>query len=231
MKPDEILKDQASFTKYWYSFLRLSDNFIALDTNSTRIEKEKFLEKVMTGHFLPLRLTSEDTSVYKLYKINSQSDTLINIWLKDIGAGNLKYYRWEGKQLPIANFSDLNGMDYNQDKLKGKLFIIDFWFIGCRSCVQAMPELNRIVDNYKNRRNILFFGFAFDKKKELEKFLEKTDYHFTVISDTASSLAKKIGIVAYPTYLVVDRNFNIVKLIDGYHDLEILKELISKYEE
>jgi hypothetical protein len=65
--PAEILKDKTSFMKYLHT-LKLSEDFIALNTSSKIINKGKFLQEVSSGDSLPVRLTSIDSVYYKLYK-------------------------------------------------------------------------------------------------------------------------------------------------------------------
>lgn len=68
--PADILKDETSFMKYLPT-LKLSEDFIALNTSSKIITKGEFLEQVSTGAYLPLRLTSNDSVYYQLYEINT----------------------------------------------------------------------------------------------------------------------------------------------------------------
>ena len=45
---------------------------------------------------------------------------------------------------------DMNGNSYSLGILKGKVVVINFWFVECKPCVIEMPELNEIVEKYKS---------------------------------------------------------------------------------
>lgn len=220
--PVDILKDQTSFLKY-YNTLKLSADFIALDASSKIITRGEFLKQVSSGAYLPLRLTSKDSVYYKLYKINTPTDYMI--WIKDMGDREYKHYQMEGKTLPKFNFIDLDGRIYNQETTKGKIVVLKFWFIGCVPCVQEMPALNKLVNQYKNRKDIVFVSLAFDKKEDLKKFLVKTTFNYAVVANQKDYLIKDLGITSFPTHTVINKKGIVVKVLDSYKEMEsVLKK-------
>lgn len=220
-KPENILKDRPSFLNYRYTTLRLSDDFIALDTNDVVIPKGDFLEKIITGEYLPLRLNSKKRA-YRLFKIKGIVDHYIPSILRDIGVEELNNYKWEGKPLPAINFRDLNGNLYNKTTIKGKILVLNLWFVHCTNCVAEMPELNKLVDQYKNRKDICFLSFALDKEEDLKKFLKKTTFNYKVISDTAWYLYKPLGIRGFPSQILIDKEGAIVKIFSNFYSLQRL---------
>jgi peroxiredoxin len=130
--------------------------------------------------------------------------------------------------LPQINYRDLEGKKYNSDSIKTKILVLDFWFIGCTSCVHEMTKLNELKAQYKNRKDIIFAGIAFDKENALRKFMKKTDFQFDIISDTASYLDKKLGISSFPTEVVINDG-KVVKILDDEcHSLPDLKMVLKK---
>jgi hypothetical protein len=51
---------------------------------------------------------------------------------------------------------DINGNEYSLDELKGKIIVMNFWFVECKPCIMKMPELNEIVEMYKNNEDVIF---------------------------------------------------------------------------
>ena len=149
--------------------------------------------------------------------------------LQAIGTDEYKNFEWEGKPLPEINYVDLEGKKYDSETIKGKILVLDFWFIGCTACVAEMPKLNKLKAQYSNRKDILFAAIAFDKENALKEFMKKTDFHYDIISDTTSYLVKKIGINAFPTSVIINQEGNVIKILDDqYHGLEGLKEILRK---
>lgn len=226
--PEVALKPE-NFTGYWRMLLNLSQDFKGLDSSGEEISKSAFLQRVGTGKYLPLRLSSDSGSYYyKLYPIDQPIDDFTKYTLMGMGNETYKQFLWEGKDLPDIHFKALNGKIYNKETMHGKTVLIDFWFIGCTYCVQEMPKLNKLADSLKGK-NILFASIAFDEADSLKKFLKKIDFHFDVISDTAATLNKALGVRAYPTKVVVGKDGKIIKIIDDpYHEWENLMAVLGK---
>src|SRR6185312_613814 len=55
-----------------------------------------------------------------------------------------------GSEAPDFTVADLNGKMYKLSDLKGKTVVLNFWFTTCAPCVTEMPELNRLIEKYKN---------------------------------------------------------------------------------
>jgi len=53
----------------------------------------------------------------------------------------------------------MNEKTYSLSSLKGKIFVINFWFLECKPCVIEIPELNKIVEKHKSEE-VLFLAFA-----------------------------------------------------------------------
>lgn len=229
VKPEDVLRNQTSFVNYWASTMNLSCDFIALNDSSKQIPKADFYRRIATGNYLPVLLNSDSTTSYQLYKMNDTVDHYISTMLKGIGSDEYDHFLWEGKQLPAISFMDLNGKKYNSESMKGKIVVFDFWFIGCTACVHEMPKLNAIVNQYKNRKDILFAAIAFNKENDLKEFMKKINFDFDIISDTTSYLNKKLVVTAYPTQVIIDKEGKVVKILDDqYHSLKNLQEILKK---
>lgn len=218
--PADILKNINSFLKYSNAYLKLSEDFIALDSSSKVITKGEFLQQFSSGAYLPLRLTSNDTMYYKLYKINTSTDDYIPLLIKSMGEVEYKHYQMEDKALPMFNFVDLEGRIYNKETTKGKIVVLKFWFIKCQKCVEEMPALNKLVNQYKNRKDIVFVSLAFDQKKDLKNFLAKTTFNYAVVANQKDYLTKNLDVSYYPTHLVINKKGVVVKVVNSYEEME-----------
>jgi len=80
---------------------------------------------------------------------------------------------YEEKVEPAAPFSvtDIKGNTYTSEELKGKVVVLNFWFIGCAPCRIEIPGLNEMVKHY-DKEEVVFIAFALDGKEELKKFDE-----------------------------------------------------------
>ncbi|GEM_PF-3600272 len=68
-----------------------------------------------------------------------------------------------------------------------------------------MPELNALVNKYKNDDKLVFLAVTYDTKEIVDKFLSKRPFHYNIITDEEKTIIDNYGFTAYPTTLVIDK--------------------------
>lgn len=235
LEPRVNIKElESDFMKWWtyHSYnISLSSNFTGLNEQSDTIEKKQFLEKLITGNYIPLKL-NDGFETYKLFKLDSNAAKDIGNTIKNESLTKLKHLKMEGLPLPEFDFTDINGNSYNNENTKGKTIILKTWFIHCTACVAEFPELNEFVEKYKQRNDMIFVSLALDSKAELENFLQKKDFEYQVVPNQREFIMEKLNLQSYPTHLVVDKNGIIKKVANKASEmitfLENEKKLTEK---
>lgn len=107
---------------------------------------------------------------------------------------------------PVADFSvvDIDGNKYKLHDLKGTIVVLNFWFIECKPCRAEMPELNKLVQEYKDSTNVVFLAIALNSKKSLKKFLKNSPFNYTMIA-SGQEIADKYEVTSYPTHAIIDK--------------------------
>ena len=216
----ELLKNFMSWYKYTYDNIRLSDDFVGLDTDSTIIKKSTFLHRLATGKFIPIKVMKrDDVNYYKLYK-SSSADADIERTLKEMASTAITYYAMEGKEIPAFDFFDLNGNEYNNTNTRGKIIVLKCWFIRCVACVKEFPELNKLVDKYKSRNDIAFISLAWETKQQLTAFLKTKEFKYAVVPDKDQKyMQEQWNVTTYPTHILINKTGTIVKVVNTVNDL------------
>ncbi|RYZ25946.1 MAG: TlpA family protein disulfide reductase [Chitinophagaceae bacterium] len=228
VKPEAILKSLMNYLAYNERYVQLWDEFTPLDEGEKVISKETFLQKLNTGEYLPLRLSTNDSTIYyQLYKIPATADQGILSSVKSYAQIDLEFFQMEGKHLPAFNFTDLNGHVYNKESIMGKTLVLKCWFINCVPCVKEMPELNQLVKQYSKRNDLLFVSLAFDSPEKLKTFLSKTKFDYAVVGNQEDYLLNQLKISGYPTHLVVNDQGKILKVVNNYKELEAVLKKFS----
>lgn len=111
--------------------------------------------------------------------------------------------------------TDLKGNKYKLKDLKGKVVVMNFWFINCTPCQREIPELNKIVEEYKDSSNVLFLAIALDEKEPIQKFLEQKPFLYNIV-DNGRYITHKYNITTYPTNLVLDKDSKVIFHASGY---------------
>jgi thiol-disulfide isomerase/thioredoxin len=109
-----------------------------------------------------------------------------------------------GELFPLFNIWDIDGQELNLRKEKGKIIVMNFWFVNCGPCRREIPELNLIVDSFKKDTNVLFIAIALDKKEQILEYLEKQPFKYRIIDD-GGIIAGPHNVTIYPTHLIIDQ--------------------------
>lgn len=112
---------------------------------------------------------------------------------------------------PGFKLETLSGEKYHSESLNGKPTLINFWFTKCAPCIDEMPVLNKIAEQYKNDFN--FIAITYETKEKVEKFLEKHPFKFTQLVN-AEVYTDSLGIKSFPMNLLIDAN-GVLKHIEG----------------
>lgn len=132
---------------------------------------------------------------------------------------------------PVANFSlaDTAGTQHSLAAYRGKYVLLDFWGHWCKPCVQAMPKLNALHQQYANKLAII--GIAMEKvtdaplwKKAIRKYAVP-GLQLSELQWDESPVITSYNITGYPTYLLLDPQG---KLLVRANDVdEITKKLAT----
>ncbi len=110
--------------------------------------------------------------------------------------------------------TDLDGNSFKLSDLKGKVVVINFWFTKCGPCVQEMPELNQLTEDFKDK-DVKFLAITFNKKELIEQFIEDTTFDFTLIPN-ANDVITMYRVQSYPTSIVINKEGEIIAKEIGY---------------
>lgn len=227
VQPNEIVKDLMSWLYYERDHLVWSADYATLDTELKDIPKEKFLESLTTGKYLPLKVNNSSGILsYQLYALKEGINQDIVSHIKMISSKELVHFKLEGKQLPDFSFLDLDGKIYNKESTNGSIIVINCWFVSCAPCIAEMPSLNELVKQYKKEKNILFIALALDATSEVRNFLKTTTFKYSIVPEMKEYL-NQLPVYGYPTQIIVNRQGNVVKIIES-NKIGELKDVLNK---
>ncbi|WP_089377632.1 peroxiredoxin family protein [Lutibacter flavus] len=76
----------------------------------------------------------------------------------------------KGAKAPDFRLYALDGTINSLDTYKNKVVVIKMWFTTCAPCLHEIPKVNKLLEKYKNRNDIVFIAPAPNSKKTLKKF-------------------------------------------------------------
>jgi peroxiredoxin len=115
----------------------------------------------------------------------------------------------EGMPMPEFTVRTLNGTTVSTVDLRGKVVVINFWFIGCSVCLAHKPRLNDLRAKFLDNEDVVFLAMTADAASVVRKFLanERFDYLHTA---SAKPAIDRFTFRGYPKNLVVSRSGEIV---------------------
>lgn len=225
----QIQKNFTDWSAYQSKKIMLSRDFVALDILSKEISKESFLDQLANGNFIPIRLKSDDSIYYyKLFKIQPKSDTSIKATINQIGFDAYKNYKMEGTAFPNFSFKDLNGNLISNESMKGKIIVIKCWYIHCTPCIREFPQVNRLTEEYKDRKDIVFISLAEDSPEQLKTFLARKPLSYSVIPDMKVYMNENLQLNSFPTHFILNKEGLISKVLPNFESLEVALAKESK---
>jgi len=121
-----------------------------------------------------------------------------------------------GHSLPIFELKTIDGEIVSNKTIKGKVTVINFWFIGCPPCEAEIPGFQTLVKKYKEL-GVNFIAVGKNDESELNDFLEINPWDFQHVNDPNNDILLNTFQMywGYPTTFIIDKNGVIQDAITG----------------
>jgi len=120
----------------------------------------------------------------------------------------------EGDIIPNLRFKNLKSEYFNLHEKLDKLSIIEFWYVGCKTCVSNKKYLQK----FSNQYNINVISISVDDKPStVRKYLADNNIYWDNIQDNTAfkGFYQKTKGVALPTYIIINSDKEILKVFDS----------------
>lgn len=119
-----------------------------------------------------------------------------------------------GDRPPSFQAETLDGAKIKLSDLKGSVVVLNFWFIACPPCLEEMPDLNRLVDEFAADDVVFLAITPVDTPKDLAKFLKKHKFKYQIVAE-AWDLMESYGVTGAPTHMIIDQEGRIHSILFG----------------
>ena len=87
-----------------------------------------------------------------------------------------------------------DGKSVDTKEWRGKVLVVNFWASWCPPCVEEMPTLDKLQQEFK-AQNVLFVGIGIDSPSNIRQFLEKTPVSYPIVIGglEGSNISKQMG--------------------------------------
>lgn len=179
------------------------------------VKEDDFMKIMMSGDYIPEPYIDNTKSVkaFVLRKASAEEKAKMKEMQGKMEDPSEKKSDLIGKEAFPFSVTDLSGKKYSLDKLKGKVVVMNFWFVECKPCVMEMPELNGLVEKYKGQE-VVFIGFSTSDQGKIDNFLKTKTFEYNIVPDS-KEVASRYKVNFYPTHVIINKNSIIIECITG----------------
>jgi peroxiredoxin len=205
--------------------MKLDGSVPMYNENGKKISGMEMLKALQSGDYFPVRYINNQKEV-KAYVLRPTTEEEKNKLKNALASVNNDTSQLAGKPAKPFSIKDMTGKTYSLQSLKGKVVVINFWFVECMPCRKEIPELNSLVKKYKTKE-VVFLGIADSEKTKIAKFLQKTAFTYTIVpKDVKNKVLEDYAINSYPTHIIIDKDGNVRYYAAGFTENTI--ESITK---
>jgi peroxiredoxin len=139
-----------------------------------------------------------------------------------------------GQLAPDFKFKDISGKEFMLSDLKGKVVLMNCWFINCSGCRIEYPGLQTLKARFKDQSKVVFLSLALDGKELLQNFLKKNPLNFQHMAAAGDISQGTYNALGFPSNFIINQEGKISHIKIGgspqsADDIEYeMKELLKK---
>ncbi|BDH60980.1 thiol-disulfide oxidoreductase YkuV [Lysinibacillus sp. PLM2] len=126
----------------------------------------------------------------------------------------------------------LNGAVTRDELVGEKPTLIHFWSISCHLCKEAMSEVNRFRDNYKDELNVVAVHMPRSEKDtnldKIKEVAEQFDIHQPIFVDNEMKLTDAFENQYVPAYYVFDKSGVLRHFQAGGSGMKMLEKRVNR---
>jgi peroxiredoxin len=134
---------------------------------------------------------------------------------------------------PDFTVTSLDGKTFDSKALRGKVVVLNLWFVNCPYCVQEIAVLNPMVDQFKDA---VFIGMAVNSPAQLQSFLKTNPFKYNIIPNAGQLMLFKFGDsdksgnfdLKFPQHIVIDRQGRQVLKMQGVKGVDAVRQELEK---
>ena len=130
-------------------------------------------------------------------------------------------------------FLDQYGKIHRLSSYKGKVIFLNIWATWCGPCRSEMGEIESLYNKYKGNEDVVILSVAFPNQSGegnttyIKSYMKDNGYTYPVLFDNTGKLLYILGIKAFPTTILFDKEGNVYGYYPGAMDGATMEKLIE----
>jgi thiol-disulfide isomerase/thioredoxin len=114
-----------------------------------------------------------------------------------------------GQPAPRFRARTTTGEQFNNESVKGKIVLFEFWTTWCKYCEAEASLVDSIATEFKGKDLIVLAVDVLEPDQKVRKYLAEHPRTVPIVLTKDTNLAAMYNAQVYPIYVVVDREGNI----------------------
>jgi thiol-disulfide isomerase/thioredoxin len=114
-----------------------------------------------------------------------------------------------GEPAPRFRAKTTTGEQFNNDSIKGKVVLFEFWTTWCKYCEQESSLVDDIAREFSGKGLIVLAVDVLEPDQKVKKYLAEHPRSVPIVLTKDTNLAAMYNAQVYPIYVVIDRDGNI----------------------
>ena|SRR5579863_6312741 len=114
-----------------------------------------------------------------------------------------------GQPAPRFRAKTTTGEQFNNDSVKGKIVLFEFWTTWCKYCEAEAELVDSIAGEFRNKDLIVLAVDVLEPDQKVKKYLTEHPRTVPIVLTRDTNLAAMYNAQVYPIYVVVGRDGNI----------------------
>jgi len=114
-----------------------------------------------------------------------------------------------GQPAPRFRAKTTTGEQFNNEAIKGKVVLFEFWTTWCKYCEEEAELVDDIAKEFKSKDLIVLAVNVLEPDKTVKAYLAQHPRTVPIVLTRDTNLAAMYNAQVYPIYVVVDKDGNI----------------------
>lgn len=131
-----------------------------------------------------------------------------------------------GDEMVDGDLYDTNDSLRHLSEFKGKFILLDFWSSGCGPCVESIPEMEKVIDKYKEKMEVV--SISEDPKARWKAYIKSKGMggnQWNEFRRGRTGLAVSYQVRGIPHYVLIAPDGKIKDMWSGYGSGSLLRQV------
>ena len=129
---------------------------------------------------------------------------------------------------PRFNARTMEGEKLDNESLKGKVVLLQFWATWCTFCQRDQPIVDAIGQEFAEQGLVVLAVDVGESKKKVKQYLERSPRSCKIVLTEDTNLAAIYAAKAFPLYVLIDKEGNVAGQQRGAGGEAALRHLLKK---